>query len=226
MSKKLKFILFIIWFVLFAACIVLEICFQGIWSFVSTIISGLLVGLLSSFIISYYFESEKNKNKKIIKNITMDNFVYNCVAFLRELENWGSDYFEKESNIFSNLELYLNKMAELKNIYKKEKSKDIDSKYKDLIDCFNYYVVPIYYEFIKLNNLQLLVGEILKKEEYDFFEDSVRNNMFSKEIKYRKSNINLEEVVGEIIFGQLRICFNCVIDAEKIFPKIRKLYEK
>ena len=63
-------------------------------------------------------------------------------------------------------------------------------------------------------------------EKYKFFHNIIRGDIFDDYLSTKKNDRFGDNVKGYYIFHQLRICLNCVLDANAIFPEIKEKYLK
>lgn len=197
---------------------------DGYKSFLTTIIAGLVVGLISSFSITLLFENEKKKNKADIRKLTIENFIYASADYIFSLEIWCKKHFRKDIKLFSSPEILLDLLDNLRNTHKDIEANKIDKKYSMLVNDYVYSIAPVYYSFKQLNSQQLLLNEIISIDEYNFFHNTILNDMLDEFLETKKKDRFGELVSGYYIFHQLRVCLNCVINARKIYPEIEEKY--
>ena len=197
---------------------------NGFNSFLTTIIAGLIVGLISSFSITYLFELEKKKSRDNIRSLVIENFVYSCADYIQSLELWYKEYSGKEVTILDDAKILLDLLEHLRDEHKEINSSEIDKKYSMLKNDYVYSISPVYYAYRQLDNQQLLLNDVLNLTEYKFFHNVIRGDIFDECLNTKKKDRFGDNVKGYYIFHQLRICLNCVIDASKIFPEIKEKY--
>lgn len=197
---------------------------KGFETFLTTIIAGLLVGLCSSFVITYLFEREKKKSREDIRRACIESFVYSCADYILNLESWYKDYSKSEYSILENPEVMLNFLQELRDNHKKVTADSLNDQYATLVKEYTYSVGPIYYAYKQLDNQQLLLGDILSLNEYHFFHNNIRRDMFDDFKTNHNNDRFAQRTSGYYVFHQLRICLNCALEATKIFPEIKVKY--
>lgn len=219
-----NFIKFIIIFVFILTIILWHLC--GFEAILTTVIAGLLVGLCSSFAITYLFEKEKVETRKKIKSLTIENFIYSCAQYIISLELWYKSNYHTEYKIFDNPKIMLDILQTLRDANRNIPSTDIDEKFTQLINEYIYSVGPVYHSYILLDNQQLLLTEVLNTNEYQFFHNIIRKDIFKSHLSLNEKDRFAEKIDGYTIFHELRVCLNCVIDAKEIFPEIIEKYNK
>lgn len=218
---KKHWIKLIVIIILIALSIVIFIV-DGFTAFLTSVLTSGLVGLCSSFVISYLFEKEKRKNRKLIKKITIENFVYFSADFLWNIEIGYKEFSSKEYAILKDPDLILNIINELKKnpVINHENLK----KYKFLVFEYNCSLGPFFHSYISLNNQNLLLSEIFTTEEYLFFHQSFYNDNFKKFLEVQKDDPSAEKVDCAYIFSLLHMALNIAISATNLFPEIEEQY--
>lgn len=197
---------------------------KGFETFLTTIIAGLLVGLCSSFVITYLFEREKKKSREDIRRACIETFVYSCADYLVNLELWYADYSQVEYNILEDPNAILDLLQELSDNHKNVVADSVNDQYATLIKEYTYSVGPIYFAYRQLDNQQLLLGDILNLKEYQFFHNNIRRDIFNDFKTNHHNDRFAQRTSGYYVFHQLRVCLNCALDAKKIFPEIEAKY--
>lgn len=203
--------------------IVLWVC-GGFLTFLSTIVAGLVIGLCSSFAITYLFENEKKQNRRSIRELCIDRFVKSCVDYLVALEMWYAGFTKTKYRIIDNPDVMLGLLDTLRNNYKDASATTIDTIYKTLVNEYTYSISPVYYSYKSLDNQQLLLNDVLSLDEYKFFHNFIRSDMFADFLAVHQKDRFAQATSGYYVFHHLRVCLNCVLDAVKVFPEIEEQY--
>lgn len=221
-SIKKHWIKIVVSIAVLALSIVLWVC-SGFLTFLSTIVAGLVIGLCSSFAITYLFENEKKRNRRSIRALCIDRFIRSCVDYLLALETWYTGFTKSKYSIIDNPDVMLGLLDTLRNNYK-DGSITIDATYKTLVNEYTYSISPVYYSYKSLDNQQLLLNDVLSLDEYKFFHNFIRSDMFADFLAVHQKDRFAQSTSGYYVFHHLRVCLNCVLDAVKVFPEIEEGY--
>ena len=214
--------------IIFSLLIVLSLIilvFYNFELFLSTVLVGALVGLCTSYTITYMFEKDKINNRNKIKKLTLDSFVYSCASYLIQLEEWYKQYSSNEYNIISDPKPMLDTLQKLRDDYKTTPTSELPKEYSSLVFEYIYSIAPVYSSYINLDNLDLLLSETVSPEEYKFFHNTIWIDMFKDYFSNKSIDRFGEKCASSYVFQNLRICLNCVIDATQIFDSILTKYE-
>ena len=220
--KHIKCILFSLLIVLYLIILI----FYNFELFLSTVLVGALVGLCTSYTITYMFEKDKINNRNKIKKLTLDSFVYSCASYLIQLEEWYKQYTSNECNIISDPQPMLDLLQKLRDDYKSFPTSELPDEYSSLVSEYIYSIAPVYSSFLNLDNLELLLSETVTPDEYKFFHNIIRIDIFKNYFSNKSVDRFGEKCDSSYIFQHLRICLNCVIDAIQIFNDITTKYEE
>ena len=92
--------------IIFSICAL--VCGTMIWidssllNAIATVLIGLITGVLSSTLVTLYFNSEERKQKEEIKKIKLESFFYSCADFMYWIER------DINEMIDNNVELLIN----------------------------------------------------------------------------------------------------------------------
>ena len=231
-KKIIKNIIFSHWKLLLIILLILIALSVVVWklsgfiSFLNTIIIGLFIGLLGSFIITFVFEINKQQQKIQIREYKLENFIYNASDFLCLIESIFVEMEKTKIDIFNDYNKVSKKLLKLKEDFKNTKIEDIRKKYRSLVSIFIYLIPPLYYSYIKLNNDILLSNNILNLKEYSYFNNQILNNLFNDYLTIKKEHKYFEECNSEFVFNNIIMALNTIMDAEKIFPEIKLKYNE
>lgn len=222
-KHKMAFIIGIVLIILLSAIVWI---FSGFMSFLTTIVIAIVVGLLCSFVITFWFEDNKQRERDKIRNFKIENFIYTCADYLNELEILFTEITGITIDIHRDFNDIQKQLSDLKNKYNNNALEEIDDKYQGLVSEFIYSISPIYYNYNLLNSDILLVNDILNLDEYKFFANYPRNDIYKKFLNTKAEHEYFEGCSAHYIFVHLLGCFNMILDAEKLFPEIKIKYEE
>lgn len=197
---------------------------DGYITFLTTIIAGLFVGLGSSFAITYIFEAEKKKSRDSMRELIIENFVYSCADYIQSLELWYEKHSGVKISILEKPDEVLKLLETFRTSYKDKDSSEVEKEFSMLYHDFVYSIGPVYYSYRQLDNQHLLLNDVLGIDEYKFFHNMIKGDIFDEFLSFKKKDRFGNTVKGYYIFHQLRVCLNCVLDAHKIFPEISEKY--
>lgn len=224
MEKSTKILLFVLIIITLLLGTIVW-CTSNFLNGLITILSGILTGLVSSMIVTIYFERIKHNEKENIKKLKIENFIYSAASLMVEVE-YDIKKMHKEINILENYEEIIRFIDNLKEKNKGILVIDLDSNYNSLINTIVYYLSPLLYSYTKIDHSTLLFEEIFNKEEYLFFNNMIRKSFCDEFLSMKQTDRFLEKYNSYNIFHYLRIGLNTVKDATEIFPEIKIMYSK
>lgn len=112
----------------------------------------------------------------------------------------------------------------LKEENKNEILDELDEKCDYLVNTGISYISPFFYSYISMDNNLLLLQEIINVNEYNFFNNMIREDIFKDFIERRKEHRYFEGASAEYLFHSIKVAWNLVYDSIKVFPQIKEIY--
>lgn len=191
---------------------------------IATVLIGLITGVLSSTLVTLYFNSEEKKQKEGIKKTKLESFFYSCADFMYWIERDINEMIDEKVILLNNRKQIISFIDKLKEENKNKILEELDEKCDYLVNTGISYISPFFYSYISLDNNLLLLQGIINVNEYNFFNNMIRKDIFKEFIETRKEHRYFEGASAEYLLHSIKVALNLVYDSVKVFPQIKEIY--
>ena len=193
---------------------------------IATIMSGLITGVLSSTMVTLYFNDFQKKQREKIKKLKLESFIYACADLIYWIELDINDIKKSKLDVFNDKEDVIQFIDDLKKDNKEKVIEELDEKCDHIVNTGISYISPLFSAYISFDQNSLLLQDVITIEEYNFFNNFIINDMCKDFIEIRKQHRFFEGARAEYLFHRIKVALNIVYDSIKIFPQIKEMYIK